>query len=79
MESSFNAGDPPPKVPGLAAGSGVGLEGGAFPCPVYNKLTVGADGEMREARACTEPTPDNPGGCRRCWEFPHTPISYGPH
>ncbi len=76
MASGAGPGDPPPKVSGLAAGAGIGLEGGAYPCPVYNKM-VDDGGEKREARSCTEG--DGEGPCRRCWDAPKVPISYGAH
>jgi len=69
-------GDPPPDIPGLSAGSGVGanLPGKVRMCPVYTlSFKDPVTGDLREAKSCTE------AKCRWCWDAPKGKVTYGAH
>lgn len=70
----------PPRVPGLAAGTGVNTasvdlgtpQRPVWQCPVYSKVVL-VGGKMKEAKSCVE------AGCRVCWLAKAVPVTYGKH
>jgi hypothetical protein len=87
--SSLHVGDPPPRIPGLDAGTGTlpdaqsVIPGGAWRCPVqvprWDPDAVPSRKERRDRGERGEFVTDRScldAGCRRCWLDPTTAVAY---